>query len=121
MTEPSPAVSLADRLARMLPAHRVLFAILMSVLTALNLWSGPPWWTFWPMLAAAVPFTLHTMIAKAVTADERWADRRADEISDRSYDLAHTTSIVERYTRPRRPPTKHVPDGEAPGGGTTGC
>lgn len=121
MSDSPSEPSFADRVVRLFPAHRLVFIGLLSTLTAGNLWSGPPWWTFWPMIAAAVLFTLHYMILKVVTADESWADRRADEISERSYDLSHVTSITERYTRPPKPrrhppPSTPTGDGKAPPG-----
>ncbi|MEZ5843068.1 MAG: hypothetical protein R3D27_04970 [Hyphomicrobiaceae bacterium] len=120
MADSDPGIGFGDTVVRLYPVHRAAALAALAALGGLNLWSGPPWWTFWPMLVLAALFTAHFMARRAITADERWADARADEIGERSYDRSHIESITDRYTRPPVARRTSGDDRPPPGDGATG-
>ena len=107
--EPAVAAQVADRwlarVERLYPTHRVVFIVAAAGLSLVNLVTGPPWWSFWPVAVAAVVFLTHYLVWKSNTVGERWADLRAHELTERSYDKPHIDMVVDRYTppAPKRP------------------
>lgn len=76
--------------------HRIAFVILNSGLIGLNAWMGKPWWAFWPLLAGCLLFGVHYLVYKAMTADEEWAEERAQNVNLNSYDRGHIQDISAR-------------------------
>lgn len=79
------------------PYHRALFIGFNVLLTAINLYTGKPWWALWPLLITGVVYTVHFLIYSAVTLDDDWVDERAADLYDKSYDQGHINSIADRY------------------------
>lgn len=82
---------------RFYPWHRFFFIAFNGSLTAINLYTGKPWWALWPLVITGGLFTLHYLIFKASLIDEEWVNERASELYDRSYDQGHIDSIAERH------------------------
>lgn len=79
------------------PWHKGAFIALNAVLTALNIYTGRPWWALWPLLITGFMFTVHYLTYKSLTVDDAWVDERAAELYDKSYDQAHIDTIAGRY------------------------
>jgi len=77
--------------------HRAAFIVVNLVITAVNIWSGPPWWGVWPLLVTGALFTLHFLIYKTSMVSEGWVDERATDVYARSYDQGHIDSIVGHH------------------------
>jgi hypothetical protein len=77
--------------------HRAVFIGLNLLLTAINIWTGPPWWGIWPLLITGALFTLHYLIYKSSMVDDAWVDERAADLYDRSYDQGHIDSIAGQH------------------------
>ena len=69
----------------------------MAALAGANWLSGSPWWSIWPLAVWSAAFTVHYLVYKARTTDERWAEERAADLRSKSYDASHMDSIAERY------------------------
>lgn len=79
------------------PWHRAFFIGFNGLLTAINLWTGKPWWALWPLVITGGLFTLHFLIYKTTIIDEAWVDERAGDLYDRSYDQGHIDSIAGQH------------------------
>lgn len=79
------------------PWHRVFFIGFNVLLTAINLWTGKPWWALWPLVITGGLFTLHYLVYKTTLIDDLWVDERAGDLYDRSYDQGHIDSIAGRH------------------------
>jgi hypothetical protein len=77
--------------------HRVAFIAVNVVITAVNVWSGPPWWGVWPLLITGALFTLHFLIYKTSMVSDEWVDERATDVYARSYDQGHIDSIAGHH------------------------
>ena len=82
--------------------HLLVYAAVNSVLFLINLLTPGPWWFFWPTLGWGVGVAIHYMYVRSVSIDEGWADRRADEVRYKAYDVAHIKDIDERYKKKAR-------------------
>ena len=82
--------------------HALAFCAGAMALALANWLSGPPWWSFWPIAAWSVAFTVHYMVHKARTTDDRWARERAADLRSKSYDASHIDSIRKRYSDPEK-------------------
>ncbi len=81
---------------RLFVRHRRAYAGVMAVLIAANIAIGGGWWSFWPMCAWGLVFSLHFFYYKSVTVDEAWVEERTDDMRLRSYDLSHISDIEDR-------------------------
>ena len=79
------------------PYHRALFIAFNVILTAINLFTGKPWWALWPLLVTGLVFTIHYLIFKASTVDDAWVEERAADLFDKSYDQGHIDWIAGRH------------------------
>ena len=79
------------------PWHRAFFVGFNGLLTAVNLWTGKPWWALWPLVITGGLFTLHYLIFKTTIIDDAWVDERAGDLYDRSYDQGHIDSIAGHH------------------------
>ncbi len=77
--------------------HAWAFWAGVAALTLANWLTGSPWWSFWPIAAWGAAFTVHYLVVKARTTDERWAAERAADLRSKSYDAGHMDSIAKRY------------------------
>lgn len=101
MAEPSINSDLEARLVgwtqKTYPWHRAIFIALNAGLTALNLYTGAPWWALWPLVITGGLFTLHYLIYKTTLIDDAWVDERAGDLYDRSYDQGHIDAIAGHH------------------------
>ncbi len=74
--------------------HRLFFIGFNCVITAVNIWMGPPWWGVWPLLVTGLLFTLHFLVYRTSLVDDKWVEDRAADIYDRSYDQGHMDRIA---------------------------
>jgi hypothetical protein len=72
------------------------FVIANVALTAANVWTGGPWWAFWPLVASGFPLAVHYLSYKAAVVDERWVDARVEELNLKSYDRSHIEDVKAR-------------------------
>ena len=101
MAEPPKEANLEQQVVawtqRTFPWHRIFFFGLNGALTAINLYTGPPWWGLWPLVITGGLFTLHYLIYKTTLIDDAWVDERAGDLYDRSYDQGHIDSIAGHH------------------------
>lgn len=97
---PQPTQTRLDRLCALLTTyyrlHLWAFVAGNLLLTAINIYSGAPWWALWPLLIWGVPFSVHFFIFKSLTVTEEWVDERIDDLHWRSYDLGHVEDLEDR-------------------------
>ena len=79
------------------PWHRYAFITFNALLTALNIYGGPPWWGLWPLLITGLIYALHYLIYKASVIDDAWVNARATDLHYKSYDQGHIDFIAERH------------------------
>lgn len=76
--------------------HLAAFCAVNAGLHALNLYTGRPWWAFWPLFAWGVLLAMHYLVWRSSTVDERWVEERTAELRLKSYDRGHIESIADR-------------------------
>jgi hypothetical protein len=84
------------RVRRLFVWHRRAYVGVVAALIAANIAIGGGWWSFWPMCAWGLVFSLHFFYYKSVTIDEAWVEERTDDMRLRSYDLSHISDIEDR-------------------------
>jgi hypothetical protein len=84
--------------------HAWAYAAGSVILSVVNWITGDPWWSFWPIAAWGIVFTVHYLVYKARTVDEAWVAERTAELHSKSYDASHMDSITERHKA--RPPAE---------------
>lgn len=94
--------------------HFAAFIVLNVALTALNIWTGPPWWGLWPLVITGGLVTLHYLVYKTAQIDDQWVDDRAADIYGRSYDQGHIDSIANRHDLQTPPRQSEQPRQSAP-------
>ena len=85
--------------ARLYRWHVLAYSVLVGGLTAINIYVGGGWWSFWPTIAWGLLLALHFFYYKSITVDEDWARERTDDLRLRSYDLSHIRDIQERVEK----------------------
>ena len=80
--------------------HLMAFVALNAALNLTNVFTGRPWWAFWPLFVTGLLLGLHYLLYKTVTADEHWADERVEELNLKSYDRSHIEELKSRFGRP---------------------
>ncbi len=85
-----------ERVTHLFRWHRRAYVAGLVILVAANILVGGGWWSFWPMCAWGLVFSLHFFYYKSVTIDEAWVKERTDDMRLRSYDLSHISDIEER-------------------------
>ena len=96
----------------MFRGHLAAFLLVNVGLTAVNVYSGPPWWAFWPLILWGIVLMLHFLVHRAKTVDEAWAEERTLDLRSKSYDAGHiddirghpAPSIEEEARNPARQP-----------------
>jgi hypothetical protein len=78
-----------------LRAHGWAFGAGACLLSAANWFTGPPWWSFWPLGIWAFVFAAHYLVAKTTTVDDRWTEERTAEVHAKSYDTDHIDRIAK--------------------------
>ncbi len=101
MAEPVKEDNLEEKIVawtqRTYPWHQMFFFGLNGLLTAVNLYTGAPWWGLWPLVITGGLFTLHYLVYKTTLIDDAWVDERAGDLYDRSYDQGHIDSIAGHH------------------------
>jgi MFS family permease len=92
-------VSLPERLRRFgvagFGSHFLVFAA--ASLACLVLAAATDWrWLYWVPAGWGVLLLVHYLIYKASTIDQRWVDRRTEELRVKSYDRSHIDEIRAR-------------------------
>lgn len=78
--------------------HLLAFLLVNGMLTAANVYGGPPWWAFWPLVLWGLVLMLHYFFHRAGTVDDAWVEERTLDLRSKSYDLGHIDDIRERPT-----------------------
>jgi hypothetical protein len=76
--------------------HLLLFVAVNVVLHAINVYTGAPWWAFWPLVVWSMILLAHYLVYRARRVDERWVKERTEDVRSKSYDRAHIDSIAAR-------------------------
>jgi hypothetical protein len=84
-------------LVRALPWHVRTFLTANVGLNVANVFTGRPWWAFWPLLATGFLLAVHYLVYKAAAVDERWVDARVEELNLKSYDRGHIEDLKARH------------------------
>ena len=58
---------------------------------------------FWPLLIWYIVFSLHFLLVRSLTANNDWADDRADKIRRHAYDFQHVKDIYIKPTNFEEP------------------
>ena len=77
--------------------HGLLFGSCTVLLLGARAFIGPEVPLFWPLLIWYIVFSLHFLLVRSLTADDEWADERADKVRRHAYDFAHVKDI---YIKP---------------------
>ena len=94
---PTERAEFATAPSRAFRLHTVAILLGSVVLVGANWLTGGAWWSIWPLALWSVAFTVHYLVYKARTADERWVEERTADLRSKSYDANHMDSIAERY------------------------
>lgn len=78
--------------------HARIFAMGGSVLFLAGLAADNRWWFFWPAIIWGFLLFIHYMYVKSLRIDEGWADQRANQVTDKAYDVSHIETLRERHT-----------------------
>lgn len=73
--------------------HLVAFVSINALLTAINAYYGPPWWSVWPLMIWGLVVMVHFLVYRAKTVNDAWAEERSIELRAKSYDLSHIEDI----------------------------
>jgi hypothetical protein len=92
---------LKSRLNKSLYWHRIVLIGGLIILFLINRLTAGSGWFFWVCLAWSVIFAVHFFVVKSINVDEDWADDRAYELREKSYDLKHIRDIRKSYIKPR--------------------
>lgn len=84
------------RLLRGLQIHRFALLAILVAINAANLFTGAPWWAFWPSAVWAVIFTVHLCVVRSIVIDEEWVNARANDLREHSYDFDHMKDLEKR-------------------------
>lgn len=77
------------------------------------------WWLLGLALVWGFVLFLHYMFVKSTNIDDGWANRRADDVTDKAYDAGHIDNIRDRYTRTGPSPDTTPDDAQSTSGGST--
>ena len=84
--------------------HLAAFVLVNALLTGVNIYQGPPWWAFWPLIAWGLVLMLHFLMHRAAAVNESWVEERTLDVHSKSYDAGHIDDI-------RQHPAPSVQDG----------
>lgn len=101
MPEDDRFALLKTRLNQSLYWHRIVLIVAIAVLFLINWLSTGSGWFFWTCLIWGVLFAVHYFLVKSINVDEDWADDRAFDLREKSYDLRHIRDIRRSYIKPR--------------------
>lgn len=84
------------RAGRTFRRHLFLFCVGNGALTAANVYTGAPWWAFWPLVVWGLVLMVHFLFYRASTVDDVWVEERTQDLRSKSYDYAHIDNIREQ-------------------------
>ena len=93
----------ARNAVRGLRLHGSVYVAVNGVLFLIDLFTAGSWWFFWPLLVWGVGIGCHYLYAKSVATDQGWADRKAEEIRLKAYDVSHIIAIDDSFKSGRSP------------------
>ena len=94
--------------------HLAAFLLVNGALTVANVYTGAPWWAFWPLIIWAFALMIHFLVYRATTVDDAWVEDRILDLRSKSYDLSHIDSIRERSAPAEEPKTGAPPSATRP-------
>lgn len=84
--------------ARLFSRHRLTFVLVIGSLTGINVYTGAPWWAFWPTVIWGLALMVHFLVFRASTVEDAWVDERVGDLQTKSYDFSHIDDIREKPT-----------------------
>jgi hypothetical protein len=81
------------RVARLFGAHLMVFLLANAVLTGTNIYTGSPWWAFWPLVVWSILLMVHYLFHRTATVDDAWVEERTLDLHSKSYDAGHIDDI----------------------------
>ena len=93
--------------------HGLLFVAVAALIVCLRV-TWLPWMPlFWPLLIWYVVFSFPFLLVGSLSANDDWADDRADKLRRHAYDFQHVKDI---YIKPTnfKPPSYPPPDPDKP-------
>ena len=98
--------TLFKKLPETLPVHGYVYVIVNGLLISLNVMTGRPSWSFWPLFCWGILLACHFLYVRSANVDPDWVERRANDLRRKSYDASHIidiqTSHDKRAARRRR-------------------
>ncbi len=89
----TPFSTLVKTLPETLSVHGFVYVIVNGVLISVNVMTGPPSWSFWPLFCWGIVLACHFLYVRSINVDQDWVDRRAGDLRRKSYDAAHILDI----------------------------
>jgi hypothetical protein len=75
--------------------HAFAFVLVNALLTGANIYGGPPWWAFWPLVVWGLAVMVHFFFHRAAIVDDAWVEERTLDLRSKSYDASHIEDIRE--------------------------
>ena len=99
-----PISTLAKVLTEHFRLHVLGYLIVNGGLISINILTGRPSWSFWPLLCWGVVLACHYFYVSSVNVDQDWVERRADDVRRKSVDASHILDIQDSHDnkKPRR-------------------
>ncbi len=91
--------TLFKKLPETLPVHGYVYVIVNGLLISLNVMTGRPSWSFWPLFCWGILLACHFLYVRSVNVDQDWVERRADDLRRKSYDASHIIDIQTSYDK----------------------
>jgi hypothetical protein len=101
MPDDAQVARLTTRLSQSLYWHRSVLIVGLAALLLLTWLITASGWLFWVCLSWGMIFAIHYFLVKSINVDEDWADDRAYDLREKSYDLRHIRDIRRSYIKPR--------------------
>lgn len=92
-TTPAASSALRRRLARAFRPHLYAYLIVNAVLTAVNVYTGAPWWGVWPLVLWGMLLMLHFLYHRTTSVEDAWVEERMLDLRSKSYDAGHIEDI----------------------------
>lgn len=79
----------------MFQQHLIAFVLVNLLLTGVNVYQGPPWWAFWPLILWGLVLMVHFLVHRASSVSDAWVEERMQDLRSKSYDASHIDDILE--------------------------
>ncbi len=83
--------------------HGLLMVAVIALMIGARVTFAPWMPLFWPLLIWYIVFSLHFLLVRSLTANDDWADERADKIRRHAYDFQHVKDIYIKPTNFEEP------------------